>query len=105
MDGKIGILYQEGEQVGGVFDWTITGQMASWAKGDWVETKAAKLVTALSYWLIKKPKSDIFEVKLYREIRNQLVLIDAGKVRPNLPDTDTLDRRLPATLILRWVDD
>ena len=104
MDGEIGTLYQ-GEQVGGVLDWTISGRMASWAKDNWVEAKAAKLVTARSYWLTKKPDGDIFEVELYQRISNQLVLIDKGTIKLKLPEVNVLNRTLPAPLTLRWTDD
>jgi len=105
MDGQIGVLYQEGKQVGGVFDWAISGQMASWAKDDWAATKATKLVTAQIYWLIKEPDGDIFEVELYQQIRNQLVLMDTGRVKLGLPDTTTLNGTLVAPLTLRWIWD
>ena len=105
MDGEIGTLYQEGKQVGGVFDWAISGRLASWAKDNWVEAKATKLVTAQSYWLIEKPDDDIFEVELYQRIRNQLVLIDTGTIKLKLPEVNVLNRTLPAPLTLRWIDD
>ena len=100
MNGEIGTLNQKGKQIGGVFDWGISGNKASWAKDNWVETKATKLVTVKSYWLINKPEGDVFEIELYQQIRNQLVLVDISTVKLNLPDTDTLDRKLSTSL--RW---
>jgi len=104
MEGQIGVFYQGGKQVGGVFNWEISGQMANSAEDNWVKIKAVKSVTAQSYWLIQKPKGDIFEVELYQKIRNQLVLIDSGTIKLKLPDTVTLNRTLEAPLRLRWLE-
>lgn len=104
MNGEIGVLYQ-GEQVGGVFDWEIEGIMGEGSKGRWKAPIVTKKVTALNYWLIKKPNGDIFKVELYQRVKNQLVLIDAGKVKLKLPETDILDKKLLARLRLRWIWD
>lgn len=105
MEGQIGVLYQGGKQVGGVFNWEIKGQMANSAEDNWVKIKAVKSVTALSYWLIKEPEGDIFKAELFQQIRNQLVLIDSGTIKLKLPDTNTLNRMLEAPLRLRWQDE
>ena len=73
--------------------------------GKWTALKATKVVTANSYWLIKEPNGYIYEAKFYQQIRNQLVLMDAGRVELKLPDTTTLNRTLPAPLRLTWIWD
>ncbi len=73
--------------------------------GKWTALKAAKVVTASSYWLIKEPNGYIYEAEFYQQIRNQLVLMDAGRVELKLPDTVTSDRTLSAPLRLTWMWD
>ena len=104
MNGQIGILYQDGKQVGGVFDWEISAGMDRVAKEGWVERKVAKQITAQSYWLVKKPNGDTFDVKFYEHIKGRLVLIDTGTVRLKLPEVNILDKRLPAPLRLNWTN-
>jgi len=104
MNGEIGVLYQ-GEQVGGVFNWEIEGIMGEGAKGRWKAPNATKKVTAFSYWLVKKPEGNIFNVELYQRIKNQLVLISTGRVKLKLPEVDILNTKLLAPLRLRWIDD
>ena len=104
MTGDIGVLYQNGKQVGGIFDWEISAGMDSIAKDSWVERKVAKQITAQSYWLVNKPNGDIFDVKFYQHIKGQLVLMDTGTVGLKLPEINILDRTLPASLRLRWMN-
>jgi len=104
MTGKIGVLYQNGKQVGGIFDWEISAGMDSTAKNSWVERKVAKQITAQSYWLVNKPNGDIFDAEFYQHIKGRLVLIDTGTVRLNLPEANILDRTLLAPLRLRWMN-
>ncbi len=73
--------------------------------GKWAAPRASKKVTASSYWLIDGPSSDIFQVDFYQRMRNQLVLMDTGKVKLKLPDVETLNRTLQAPLTLRWIWD
>ena len=47
----------------------------------------------------------IYKVEFYQQIKNQLVLMDAGTVELKLPDTITLNRTLPAPLRLIWIWD
>ncbi len=71
----------------------------------WAAPRVSKKVTARSYWLITEPDGDIFEVDFYQQIKNQLVLMDTGRVKLKLPDTTTLNRTLSAPLVLRWIWD
>ena len=104
MEGAIGVLYQDGEQVGGIFNWGISAGMDNYAKDDWVEVKVAKMVTAQSYWLVNKPNGDTFDVKFYQHMEGQLVLIDTGTVGLNLPEVNVLNKTLPAPLRLIWMN-
>ncbi len=105
MIGIIGVLRQDNEQVGGIFNWSIDATLADGIQGRWKSPKAIKKVTARSYWLVKEPDSNIFEVEFYQQVKGQLVLMDAGKVKLKLPDTTTLDKKLLAPLTLRWIWD
>ena len=102
MEGEIGVLYQ-GKQVGGIYNWTIHVAYESTVKNDWVEVETKRTVSALAYWLIEKPESNIFEIELYQVVNNQLVLMQGGRAEINLPDKETLNRKLWALLEIRDV--
>lgn len=104
MNGEIGVLYQ-GEQIGGIFNWEIEGVMGEGSIRGWKAPSATKKVTAFSYWLSEKPKGDIFRVELYQRAGDQLVLMDTGKVRVKLPEVDILNKKLLASIRLRWIWD
>lgn len=103
ISGEIGVLYQDDKQVGGIFNWTISASFSHGAVGRWRTTKALKLITARSYWLIEEPKGDIFRAEFYRQIKGQLILMDAGTIKLKLPDTITFDKALSAPLNLKWM--
>ena len=105
MIGEIGAFYQKDGQVGGLFGWSISAVLSEGLMGRWKAPKTTKVVTANSYWLIKKPKGVIFQAEFYQKIRGQLVLIDAGTVELKLPDVDTINRTLQAPLRLIWIWD
>lgn len=102
MNGEIAALYQNGKQVGGVYNWNINLASATTTVNGWQEYKFVKNITANSYWLTLAPDSNVFEVKFYKSIQGRLVLIDDGIVEITLPDTATLDRRLDAPLEIIW---
>ena len=103
MEGEIGVLYQD-KQIGGVYNWTIHVAYDSTVKNDWVETTSKRAVSAQAYWLIEKPEGNIFDIELYKVVNNQLVLMQGGTVEINLPDTETLDRKLWAPVEIKDVE-
>jgi len=105
MEGQIGILYQKGKQIGGLFDWSIHVNIAHAAKDKWIVRKLAqKQATALGYWLLAKPETDIFECRFYQYARGKLILLDTGIVKIKLPDTTTFNRKVLARLDIEWVE-
>ena len=102
MEGSLGVLYQDG-QVGGVYDWLVSLVWDSIVVNESREYKVKKNISALSYWLIKAPDGNCFDIELYKTIQGALVLMDAGKVKIDFPDTKTLDRRLYAPIEIRWL--
>jgi len=102
MEGSLGVLYQDG-QVGGVYDWSIYLVWDSTVSKGWTEYKVKKNISALSYWLIKAPDGNCFDIELYKTIQGALVLMDAGRVKIDFPDVKTLDRRLYAPIEVRWL--
>ena len=99
---EIGVLYQ-GEQVGGIYDWDISLIWDSVIVNKWREHKVKKNITANSYWLIKPPDGNCFDIELYKTIQGALVLMDTGNVAIDFPDVKTLDRRLYAPIEIRWL--
>jgi len=102
MDGQIGVLKQGGKQCGGIYDWEISLAYDSAVSKGWTNLKVIKHIVAQSYWLTEIPKDNIYGIELYKKVDSQLVLMDAGTVGLNLPDTETLNRRLYAPLDLKW---
>ncbi len=102
MNGELAVLYQRGKQIGGLYDWEINLILNSTVRNGWYEYKISKDIATRSYWLNIAPDDSYFEVKFYKAIRGQLVLIDSGKVEIDLP-SKTLDRRLYIPLEIRWV--
>jgi len=102
MDGEIGALYQDGQQVGGIFDWEVTVSKRSADNGDWKDVKVFKDITAKSYWLIDAPASNYYEVKFFKAMRGRLVLLDSGRIEIELPNK-SLDRRFYIPLEMRWI--
>ncbi len=103
MEGQIGALFQNGKQVGGVYNWEINLAFDSTIKDGWEKIKVVKHVKAQGYWLVELPIDNLYDVELYEEIDNQLVLMDTGKAVIDLPDIVTLDRRLDAPLRIGWI--
>jgi len=104
MIGEIGTLKQ-GRQVGGIFNWSIDGSIKQGREGKWASPKVFKSIKANSYWLLTIPDNEIFEADFYQRIGCNLVLMDSGRVKVLLPDTETLNRTLYAPLTLRWIWD
>uniref|UniRef100_A0A6M3KYU9 Uncharacterized protein n=1 Tax=viral metagenome TaxID=1070528 RepID=A0A6M3KYU9_9ZZZZ len=102
MDGILGVLKQDGKQVAGIYDWEINLAWDSTTSKGWQKVKVVKHVIAQSYWLTEIPQDSTYDIELYKKIDGQLVLMDAGVIAINLPDTETLDRRLYAPLQLIW---
>jgi len=102
MDGILGVLKQDGKQCGGIYDWEISLAYDSVVSKGWTNLKVIKHIIAQSYWLTEIPTDNIYDIELYRKVDNQLVLMDAGVVKLNLPDTETLNQRLYAPIELNW---
>jgi len=103
MEGKLGVLYQNGEQVAGVYDWEVNLAWDSSVSKGWQKSIVIKRITAQSYWLVEPIKDNEFEAEFYQTLNNQLVLMDAGKVKVNFPDIETINRRLYAPIDIRWL--
>lgn len=102
MNGQLGVLYQNGKQTGGIYDWAVNLAYDSTVRKGWQQVKVIKHILAQSYWLIELPDGTHFDIELYKYIQGQLVLMDAGEIAVKLPDIITLDRRLYAPLELKW---
>ena len=110
MNGEIGVLYQDGRQIGGFYDWeiTINLEQSSWGElgqGDWLEWQVSpQYITAVSYWLVHKPKDMTFRADFYQYIRNQLVLVDSSIVQIQLPEVNVIGKRLWAPIRMKWMN-
>jgi len=104
IQSPIATLKQNGKQVGGLFDCEIRVILQYTTKDGMKDYKPIKKITALSYWLLEPVSSNEFGVEFFTEKSNQLVTIDAGKVKIDFPDLVTLDRRLYAPINVQWVE-
>jgi len=103
MEGEIGVLYQDKKQVGGFYRWD-THVVAPFTTVDaWKVYIPRKVIIAIGYWLVEIPIDNCFDAEFYAVKDGRLVLMDAGQVAIDLPDTRTLDRRLDAPLNIKWV--
>ena len=102
MDGQIGVLKQNGKQVGGIYDWSVSLVYDSTVSKGWTKLKIIKNIYAQSYWLTEIPTDNIYDIELYKKVDSQLVPMDAGVVGIKLPDIETLNQRLYAPLELKW---
>ncbi len=103
MNGELGVLYQEEKQVGGLYGWEIDFAYDSTVSNGWREFKITKGISAASYWLNFVPDGNCFDIKLYKAIRGQLVLVDSGKVMINLPSVRIFDTKLNIPIEIRWI--
>lgn len=101
MNGEIGVLYQD-KQVGGVYSWDILVSLDTSIYKGFKHSKPSKKILIMGYWLLSEPKGNEFNIELYKQVNDQLVLMDAGVVKIDFPDK-TLDKKLLAQLELGWV--
>lgn len=103
MEGAIGVLYQDSEQVGGVFDWSITIGLKQSAREGWEEWGATPpKIAATSYWLLHKPRDTTYQADFFQYIQEQLVLMDSSIVQVEFPDL-TIGKRLWAPVRMKWM--
>lgn len=103
LSGQIATLNQNSRQIGGLYDWQTNVVMNYTTKDGVKEFKPVKRIEAQSYWILEKIKSNEFDAEFFMVQGGQLILIDKGNVVIDLPDTQTLDRRLYAPIEVRWL--
>jgi hypothetical protein len=103
LTSQIATLNQNGKEIGGLFDTEIRVILQYTTVDGMKEYKPLKRITALSYWLLVPIQDNEFDAEFFTVQSNQLVLIDAGKVRINFPDVSTLNQRLYAPIDVRWI--
>ena len=101
--GEIGVLYQEGKQVAGIYGWEIHCWLEYVVTKGYKDYKPIKKISARAYWLNKEIEDNDFYAEFYKKVDGNLVILDAGNVSINFPDTKTLDRRLDAELKMDWL--
>uniref|UniRef100_A0A6M3IWT7 Uncharacterized protein n=1 Tax=viral metagenome TaxID=1070528 RepID=A0A6M3IWT7_9ZZZZ len=105
LEGQIAVLYQEGKQVAGMYDWEIHVILDYTTKDGMKEYKPHKNISARSYWLVEPVKENVFYAEFYQTMLDNLILMDAGNVAIDFPDCATLDKRLYAPINVNWVGD
>jgi hypothetical protein len=105
LTSQIATLNQNGKQVGGLYDSEIRVILQYSTKDGMKDYKPLKRITSLSYWLLEPVQDNEFDAEFFTIQSNQLVLIDAGKVKIDFPDLVTLDKRLYAPINVQWISD
>jgi len=105
LEGQIAVLYQEGKQVAGLYDWDIRIVLDYTTVNNMKVYKSHKRIDARSYWLVEPVKDNEFDAEFYQVLNDNLILMDAGKVVIDFPDCHTLDRRLYAPISVVWISD
>ena len=103
IQSQIATLKQNGKQVAGLYDIEIRVILQYSTKDGMKDYKPTKKLSARSYWLLEPITSNEFDAEFYQVLNNDLILMDAGKVKIDFPDKGTLDRRLYAPIDIRWV--
>ena len=108
MTGEIGVLYQNGQQIGGFFDWEIRVDLVpseGFGRDSWSSWKVnAKRTTAVNYWLLGKPNGSVFDAEFYQHINDQLILMDAGKVSMEFPEENAFNTKLLGLIEIIWMN-
>ena len=102
MEGQLGVLYQDGKQIGGFLNWRIQHSLVPISSSDrWGKYKPSTWkATGASPWLIEKPVNDIFDVVFYKFMAGKLVENYRDKIRALLPNSYPLNEHLKFTLLL-----
>jgi len=103
LEGQIAVLYQEGKQVAGLYDFETRILLDYTTVNSMKVYKSHKRINARSYWLVEPVKENEFDAEFYQILNDNLILMDAGKVCIDFPDCHTVDRRLYAPIEIRWV--
>ncbi len=83
MNGEIGILFQDGKQIAGFYDWTIDVQLMKGLQNNRVMVKA----TADRFWVLCSPSQSEIRASYYRLIGERLVLMNKSSVQVELGAT------------------
>lgn len=104
--GELGVFYQDGEQIGGFHDWTVTATLApthdfgisqSYNSFGW-------RARGRNPWILKKPRDYIFDVVFYNVIKNQLIENHRDRVKALLPNTCPINEIIEMTLEMYHCD-
>jgi len=105
VEGEIGVLYQDGRQVAGVYNWESHVVLNTTTVNGMKEYKPNKHLNARSYWLVKPIEENAFYFEGYKVINDRLVIMEAGNVAIDFPDCYSTDLRQYAPVSMRWLGD
>ena len=101
MNGQIGVLHQDNEQIGGFRNWTIKSDLAPvQSNTGWASYQPSWKALGKKPFFLKVPRDNIFDVTFYTVINNVLVEVYKEKVKAILPNTFPLDEYLAFSLVM-----
>lgn len=105
MQGDLGTLNVDGQQVGGFFDWEITVNLADTSTSAWTKYIVQNWkATAKAFWMLKVPKTDVMDAFFFFFEAGQLLQASANKVKVRLPSGYALDERMDTPIVMERVD-
>ncbi len=104
MNGELGTFIQDGQQIGGFFDWIsdlLLDSFPTKERAQEFRMKGLKLRTE-EIWLLKKPSGPQMVVRLYQHIGDRMVLVMQRDAIVDLP-TIPLNQKLKHPLEISWM--
>jgi len=100
MNGQLGVLYQNNEQIGGFRNWMIKSNLMPIQSKKWASYQSTWKAWGKKPYFLRVPRDNIFDVTFYLVINNILVEVYKEKVKAILPNTFPLDEYLSFNLIM-----
>lgn len=95
MNGYLGVLYQDGIQIGGFKNWIIQCELNPTQGGSrWATYQSTWKAWGKAPFFLETPKENIFDAKFYTIINGYLVEVYNEKVKAVLPNTFPLNEYL-----------
>ncbi|MDD5510915.1 MAG: hypothetical protein PHI12_08895 [Dehalococcoidales bacterium] len=101
-NGEVGVLLQDGRQIGGFMGWSIILLLNSKEKQDGREYKKSSVrAKAQKFWLFEKPTGEI-TAKYYGLVEDTLAIISQSKIEADFGEYE-LNKMIPRMLEMIWI--
>jgi len=102
MKGELGVLYQNGKQIGGFKSWQMKFELLPIQSAGWAAYQPSQWKAfGKQPFFLEKPTGNIFDVVFYQVFKGQLIEIYKEKVEGILPTSFPLNIYLAFSLVMR----